>query len=131
MRATVMYAAGDVRVENIPDASLREPTDALIRVTRACVCSSDLWPYNLKKPGGPAQRMGHEAIGIVEAVGPEVRTLKAGDTACLDLALGIAGPALGLVAGWGGLEAVFLASALVVLCAVVVAVRPLRAPSSI
>src|SRR3954454_20773156 len=86
MRATVMYAAGDVRVENIPDASLRDPTDALIRVTRACVCGSDLWPYNLKKPGGPAQRMGHEAIGIVEAVGSEVRTLKAGDVVVMPFA---------------------------------------------
>jgi threonine dehydrogenase-like Zn-dependent dehydrogenase len=79
VRATVMYAAGDVRVENIPDAGLREPADALVRVASACICGSDLWPYNLKKPGGPAQRMGHEAIGIVEAVGSEVRTLKAGD----------------------------------------------------
>ena len=86
MRATVMYAVGDVRVETIPDASLRDPTDALIRVTRACVCGSDLWPYNLKKPGGPAQCMGHEAIGIVEAVGSEVRTLKAGDVVVMPFA---------------------------------------------
>jgi threonine dehydrogenase-like Zn-dependent dehydrogenase len=86
MRATVMHAAGDVRIENIPDAGLREPTDALIRVTRACICGSDLWPYNLKKPGGPAQRMGHEAIGIVEAVGSEVRTLKVGDVVVMPFA---------------------------------------------
>ena len=86
MRATVMYAAGDVRIENIPDAGLRDPTDALIRVTRACICGSDLWPYNLKKPGGPPQRMGHEAIGIVEAVGPEVRTLKAGNVVVMPFA---------------------------------------------
>ena len=46
MRATVMYGAGDVRVENVPDADLVEPTDALVRVTRACICGSDLWPYN-------------------------------------------------------------------------------------
>ena len=45
MRATVMYGAGDVRVENVPDARLVEPTDALVRVTRACICGSDLWPY--------------------------------------------------------------------------------------
>ncbi|MBO1073234.1 zinc-dependent alcohol dehydrogenase family protein [Roseomonas marmotae] len=79
MRATVMHAAGDVRIENLPDASLRDPTDALVRVMRACICGSDLWPYNLKEPGGPPQRMGHEAIGIVEAVGSDVATLKAGD----------------------------------------------------
>jgi threonine dehydrogenase-like Zn-dependent dehydrogenase len=45
MRATVVYGAGDVRIENVPDASLVEPTDALLRVTRACSCGSDLWPY--------------------------------------------------------------------------------------
>jgi threonine dehydrogenase-like Zn-dependent dehydrogenase len=42
MRATVMYAAGDVRVENVPDAAIVEPTDAVVRVTRACICGSDL-----------------------------------------------------------------------------------------
>jgi threonine dehydrogenase-like Zn-dependent dehydrogenase len=45
MRATLMYGAGDVRVEDVPDARLVEPTDVLLRVTRACVCGSDLWPY--------------------------------------------------------------------------------------
>src|SRR5947209_5214268 len=66
MRATIMHAAGDVRIETVPDAGLREPSDALVRVTRACICGSDLWPYNLKEPGGPAQRMGHEAIGVAK-----------------------------------------------------------------
>jgi hypothetical protein len=41
-----MYGAGDVRVERVPDAKIVEQTDALIRVTHACVCGSDLWPYN-------------------------------------------------------------------------------------
>src|SRR4051794_19905227 len=45
MRATFMYAAGDVRVEDVPDPSIVEPTDAIIRITSACVCGSDLWPY--------------------------------------------------------------------------------------
>ena len=54
MRATVMYGAGDVRVENVPDARIVEPTDALVRVTRACICGSDLWPYNLMAPTTPA-----------------------------------------------------------------------------
>lgn len=43
MRATVMYGAGDVRVEEVPDAALREPTDAVVRVLRSCICGSDLW----------------------------------------------------------------------------------------
>jgi threonine dehydrogenase-like Zn-dependent dehydrogenase len=46
MRAAIMYGAGDVRVENVPDPSIVEPTDAIMRVVRACICGSDLWPYN-------------------------------------------------------------------------------------
>src|SRR5437879_4164175 len=69
MRGTVLYGAGDVRVEHVPDARLIEPTDALIAVTRACICGSDLWPYKRMKPSEPPRRMGHEAIGVVEAVG--------------------------------------------------------------
>jgi threonine dehydrogenase-like Zn-dependent dehydrogenase len=79
MRATVMYGAGDVRVENVPDARLVEPTDALVGVTRSAICGSDLWPYNQMEPTESGRRMGHEFIGVVEAVGDDVRTLKAGD----------------------------------------------------
>jgi hypothetical protein len=79
MRATVMYGAGDVRVEDVPDAHLVEPTDALVRVTRAAICGSDLWPYKSMEPTGSGRPMGHEFIGIVEAVGAEVLTIKPGD----------------------------------------------------
>jgi len=77
MRATVMPRAGEVRIDNVPDASIIEPTDAVIRVTRACICGSDLWPYN-GGPNVPNQRMGHEAIGVVEEVGPEVQKIRRG-----------------------------------------------------
>jgi threonine dehydrogenase-like Zn-dependent dehydrogenase len=73
MRATVMYKAGDVRIENIPDAAIEKPTDAVIRIARTCICGSDLWPYNELQPTAAGIRMGHEAIGIVEAVGADVR----------------------------------------------------------
>ena len=79
MRATVMYGAGDVRVEDVPDARLVEPTDALLVVTRACICGSDLWPYKKLEPTEEGRRMGHEFIGRVEAVGADVRTVKPGD----------------------------------------------------
>jgi threonine dehydrogenase-like Zn-dependent dehydrogenase len=79
MRATLMYGAGDVRVEDVPDAHLVEPTDALVRVTRAAICGSDLWPYKSMEPTDVGRRMGHEFIGIVEVVGAEVRTVKIGD----------------------------------------------------
>src|SRR5437667_519944 len=86
MLATVLYGPGDVRVENVPDARLIEPTDALVTVSRACICGSDLWPYKLMQPGEPPRRMGHEAIGVVEAVGSSVRTLKAGDVVVMPFA---------------------------------------------
>src|SRR5215218_4119802 len=79
MRATVMYGAHDVRVESVPDASLVEPTDALVAVTRSAICGSDLWPYNQMEPSDTGRRMGHEFIGVVEDVGADVRTMKPGD----------------------------------------------------
>src|SRR6266487_3738371 len=79
MRATVMYGAGDVRIENVPDPQIIEPTDALIRVARACVCGSDLWPYQKMERSDTGRVMGHEAIGVVEDVGADVRRIKRGD----------------------------------------------------
>src|SRR5690348_16563951 len=79
MRATVMYGAHDVRVETVPDPGIVEPTDALVRVTRACICGSDLWPYNSMPPTPTGNRLGHEFIGLVEDVGSAVRTVKKGD----------------------------------------------------
>src|SRR5919109_841663 len=78
MRATLMYGAGDVRIEHVPDAGIVEPTDALVRVTRACICGSDLWPYKTMEHSETGRRMGHEAIGVVEAAGGDVHTLKEG-----------------------------------------------------
>jgi threonine dehydrogenase-like Zn-dependent dehydrogenase len=86
MQATILYGAGDVRVENVPDARLIEPIDALVTVSRACICGSDLWPYNLMEATETGRPMGHEAIGVVEAVGADVRTLKAGDLVVMPFA---------------------------------------------
>ncbi|MFS1303348.1 zinc-dependent alcohol dehydrogenase family protein [Streptosporangium longisporum] len=78
MRGVVLHAPGDVRVEERPDPVIIEPTDAIIRVTAACVCGSDLWPYRgVEKLDGPAP-MGHEYVGIVEEVGSQVTTIKPG-----------------------------------------------------
>jgi threonine dehydrogenase-like Zn-dependent dehydrogenase len=79
MRATLIYGAGDVRVEDVPDAALREPTDALVRVLRACICGSDLWPYGAMEPTEEGARIGHEFIGVIEDVGAEVSGLEPGD----------------------------------------------------
>ncbi len=86
MRATVMFAAGDVRIEDVRDAVIVEPTDAVVRVTRACICGSDLWPYASLEPTEGGQPMGHEAVGVVEAVGTDVRTLKPGDVVIMPFA---------------------------------------------
>jgi threonine dehydrogenase-like Zn-dependent dehydrogenase len=79
MHATLMYGAGDVRVEDVPDSVVELPTDALVRVTASCICGSDLWPYASMSPADGPARMGHEFIGIVEDTGSEVRTLARGD----------------------------------------------------
>jgi threonine dehydrogenase-like Zn-dependent dehydrogenase len=81
MRATLIYGAGDVRVEDVPDPTLQEPTDALVRVLHACVCGSDLWPYRSMAASEQGSRMGHEFLGVVEDVGSEVSGLNAGDLA--------------------------------------------------
>ena len=79
MRATLIYGAGDVRVENVPDPVIKKPTDAIVRVVRACICGSDLHPYHsMPASEGPA-RIGHEFIGVVEDTGAEVSTVKKGD----------------------------------------------------
>jgi threonine dehydrogenase-like Zn-dependent dehydrogenase len=74
-----MYGAGDVRVETVPDARLIAPTDALVTITRSCICGSDLWPYRKMQPRETGRRMGHEFIGVVQDIGAEVRTVKRGD----------------------------------------------------
>jgi D-cysteine desulfhydrase len=79
MRATLMYGAGDVRVENVPDSVIKRPTDALVRITGSCICGSDLWPYASRSPDDEPARMGHEFIGMVEDTGPEVTTVARGD----------------------------------------------------
>jgi len=79
MKATILHGTRDIRVEEVDDPTVQRPTDALVRVTAACVCGSDLWPYRgineVKKP----RRIGHEFVGIVEEVGAEVRSLRPGD----------------------------------------------------
>jgi threonine dehydrogenase-like Zn-dependent dehydrogenase len=81
-----MFGAGDVRIENVPDARLVKPTDAVVTVTRACICGSDLWPYKTMEHTDSGRVMGHEAIGIVEAVGADFRTIKAGDLVVMPFA---------------------------------------------
>jgi threonine dehydrogenase-like Zn-dependent dehydrogenase len=78
MRGAVIYAPGDVRVEEREDPTIEAPTDAVIRLSATCVCGSDLWPYRGIEPvNGPAP-IGHEYVGIVEEVGSEVQSIRPG-----------------------------------------------------
>jgi threonine dehydrogenase-like Zn-dependent dehydrogenase len=79
MRAALMYGAGDVRIETVPDPKLVEPTDAVVRIVRACVCGSDLHPDHQMEAAGQGSPMGHEFVGVVKEVGSEVSILKEGD----------------------------------------------------
>jgi threonine dehydrogenase-like Zn-dependent dehydrogenase len=78
MRATTLHAPFDIRIGEVPDTGLQDPTDALVRVTASCICGSDLWPYRGQNPVPRPRRIGHEFVGVVEAVGSEVSTVRPG-----------------------------------------------------
>jgi threonine dehydrogenase-like Zn-dependent dehydrogenase len=78
MKGTLIYGPRDIRFEERPDPTIREPTDAIIRIAAACVCGSDLWPYRGIAPITQPTPMGHEYAGIVEEVGSQVTQIKPG-----------------------------------------------------
>ena len=78
MKGTILYGPRDVRFEERADPTILEPTDAILRISTACVCGSDLWPYRGIEPITRPTPMGHEYVGIVEEVGSEVRIIKPG-----------------------------------------------------
>ena len=78
MRGAVMYAPGDIRIEDRVDPRIVAPTDAIIRLSATCICGSDLWPYRgVDAVDGPSP-MGHEYAGVVEEVGSAVTTIRPG-----------------------------------------------------
>ncbi|MER6637012.1 zinc-dependent alcohol dehydrogenase family protein [Streptomyces microflavus] len=79
MRATVIHAPHDIRVEEVPDPAIRLPTDAVVRVLKACICGSDLWAYRGESARQPGQRIGHEFLGVVEETGAGVDGFTVGD----------------------------------------------------
>jgi threonine dehydrogenase-like Zn-dependent dehydrogenase len=78
MRGTVLFAPGDVRVEQRDDPKIIHPTDAIIRTVATCVCGSDLWDYRGINPVTQPTPMGHEYVGVVEEVGDQVAQVKPG-----------------------------------------------------
>ena len=79
MRAAIFHGPGDIRVEDVEKPELQAPTDAIVRVTHTAICGSDLWFYNGDSDREAGSRVGHEPMGIVEAVGDDVRRVEPGD----------------------------------------------------
>ncbi|WP_410535598.1 zinc-dependent alcohol dehydrogenase [Streptomyces sp. KL2] len=80
MKAVVWHGRRDVRVDEVPDPAVREPTDAVVRITSSGLCGSDLHLYDVLTPFmTEGDILGHEPMGIVEEVGPEVPNLSPGD----------------------------------------------------
>ena len=80
MKAVAWHGKRDVRVDNVPDPTIQEPTDAIVRVTTTNICGSDLHLYEVLVPFmGEGNILGHEPMGIVEEVGSEVTHVKPGD----------------------------------------------------
>ncbi len=79
MRATTIHGPRDIRVEDVPDPTIKRPTDAIVKVVAGCVCGSDLWPYRGENPIQAGSTIGHECVGVVEEVGAEVNDFRPGD----------------------------------------------------
>jgi len=79
MKAAIYHGPGDIRMEQVPDPRIEEPTDAIVRITHTAICGSDLWFYRGQSEYEEGWRVGHEPMGIVEEVGSEVRHVRPGD----------------------------------------------------
>jgi threonine dehydrogenase-like Zn-dependent dehydrogenase len=79
MRATVLYGERDIRLDEVADPVLSTGGDAIVRVVASCVCGSDLWPYRGVTETTEPKRIGHEFVGVVEAIGVDVQTISVGD----------------------------------------------------
>jgi threonine dehydrogenase-like Zn-dependent dehydrogenase len=79
VRAAVFEGPGNIRIQDVPDPEVELPTDAVVRVVSAALCGSDLWSYRGYGQRQPGERIGHEFLGVVSDVGPDVRTVRPGD----------------------------------------------------
>jgi threonine dehydrogenase-like Zn-dependent dehydrogenase len=78
MRGTIIHGIRDIRFEERPDPAITAPTDAIVRTVAACVCGSDLWRYRGIQQVTKPTPIGHEYVGVVEAVGADVRSIRPG-----------------------------------------------------
>ena len=86
MKALAWHGKRDVRIDEVPDPRIEQPTDALVRITTTAICGSDLHLYEVMGPFiGEGAILGHEPMGIVEQVGSEVTDLSPGDSSLTSL----------------------------------------------
>jgi threonine dehydrogenase-like Zn-dependent dehydrogenase len=80
VKAVVFHGIGDIRLDEVPEPQLQEPTDAIVRLTASAICGTDLHMIRGTFPGMvPGTILGHEGVGIIEQLGPDVRNLNVGD----------------------------------------------------
>jgi threonine dehydrogenase-like Zn-dependent dehydrogenase len=80
MKAVVFHGVGDIRVDDVPEPKIKEPTDAIVRLTASAICGTDLHLIRGTMPGmKPGTILGHEGVGVIEEVGRDVRNLRIGD----------------------------------------------------
>jgi alcohol dehydrogenase len=78
MKAAIFHGPRDVRVERVADPKIKSPSDAIVRITRAAICGSDLHLYDGQMPAAPGFVLGHEGVGVIEEVGAGVSRLRKG-----------------------------------------------------
>ncbi len=79
MKAAIFQGPGKIEVKEVPDPEIQDPHEAIVKITYSCICGSDLWFYRGLSPRQAGSRVGHEFMGVVEAVGDKVTTVRAGD----------------------------------------------------
>lgn len=80
MKAVVFHAVGDIRLDDVPDPKIQDPFDAVVRLTATAICGTDLHMIRGTFLGmRPGTILGHEGVGVIEEVGPNVRNLNKGD----------------------------------------------------
>ncbi len=89
MKAVVWHGVGDIRVDEVPDPQIQAPTDAIVRLTASAICGTDLHFVRGTMSGMvPGTILGHEGVGIVEAIGADVRNMRVGDRVVIPSTIG-------------------------------------------
>lgn len=89
MKAVVFHDVGDIRLEDVPEPKIKEPTDAIVHLTASAICGTDLHMVRGTMPGMKSGTiLGHEGVGLIEEIGREVRNLRVGDRVVIGSTIG-------------------------------------------